>query len=479
MCRFHCRQRFGNSVELPAHHWTQASTGMCSQRICVAADQKISPRTKSFIDFLVKILLVLTRELKPAKNFSYNTKPRNLYVASSFGLCTALLRQREFPRDGFNGSPEFDAVKDAMNCIVLDSRSETNLARFEAAHQELLELRSRVSELEAGIGVQLKNGSVSRDVFCTTPLPSHNQRSIESDLTDENAESEIDPLHAQSTRSSCQHRFDAVTEDNSTHNVTLKLEEARALFEKMTESGDNLSNIMNGVNADSTVDADAARMELQKPALADALWAKLSPEAKTQPQGVVQYVLDGSTLLHRVPWPRGSQPTRKCATCIALMSLRNMEEKSWCLTDATPLPTCMELGKATALKKFVDVLYFREQANVFSSNSVVGDVVTTGEKALVSLAVSRETHNKDVSYTATEFPTAAAARYHSLRVYLQVKQWQGEDEEMSIEDWGWKVSGNQVRPVNNCTTCTTIPSAVDQMQLFVRLQHYEMHLPEE
>ena len=44
----------------------------------------------------------------------------------------------------------------------------------------------------------------------------------------------------------------------------------------------------------------------EKPALADALWAKLTPEAKTQPKGNVQYVLDGGALLHQVSWPRGS-----------------------------------------------------------------------------------------------------------------------------------------------------------------------------
>ena len=44
----------------------------------------------------------------------------------------------------------------------------------------------------------------------------------------------------------------------------------------------------------------------QKPALADALWAKLTPEAKTQPKGNVQYVLDRGALIHRVSWPRGS-----------------------------------------------------------------------------------------------------------------------------------------------------------------------------
>ena len=48
----------------------------------------------------------------------------------------------------------------------------------------------------------------------------------------------------------------------------------------------------------------------QKPALADALWTKLTPEAKTQPTENVQHVLDGGALVHPVPWPRGS-PTYK------------------------------------------------------------------------------------------------------------------------------------------------------------------------
>ena len=55
-------------------------------------------------------------------------------------------------------------------------------------------------------------------------------------------------------------------------------------------------------------------------------------------------------------------------------------------------------------------------------------------------------------------PTAAAARFHSLRVYLQVKQWQGEDAEMLIEDWEWKVNGNQVFPIS-----TDLPPAPDSL----------------
>jgi len=60
----------------------------------------------------------------------------------------------------------------------------------------------------------------------------------------------------------------------------------------------------------SLFDSPLTLRQPQKPALAEALWVKLSPEAKTQPKGNVQYVLDGGALLHRVPWPRGS-PTYK------------------------------------------------------------------------------------------------------------------------------------------------------------------------
>ena len=43
------------------------------------------------------------------------------------------------------------------------------------------------------------------------------------------------------------------------------------------------------------------------------------------------------------------------------------------------------VGKAAVLKKFENILSFKEQANVFSCHSAVSNVVTAGEKALVSL----------------------------------------------------------------------------------------------
>ena len=54
----------------------------------------------------------------------------------------------------------------------------------------------------------------------------------------------------------------------------------------------------------SLFDSSLLLLKPQKPALADAIWAKL-PSDHTGPKGDVQYVLDGGALLHRIPWPQG------------------------------------------------------------------------------------------------------------------------------------------------------------------------------
>ena len=46
-------------------------------------------------------------------------QPIKLFVVSSFGLCAALLRQRDLSPDGFVGSDKFIPVVDALNGITL------------------------------------------------------------------------------------------------------------------------------------------------------------------------------------------------------------------------------------------------------------------------------------------------------------------------------------------------------------------------
>ena len=135
--------------------------------------------------------------------------------------------------------------------------------------------------------------------------------------------------------------------------------------------------------------------------------------------------------------------------------------------------------KATALKKYVNSLHFREQAKVFNLHSTVDDIVAAGENALVSLYGGKPGEKLDslryqryCEKLATKSsqvqpqnlpPTSAAARYHSLKVYLQVKEWKGEDEGMSVKDWGWKVTDDQVLPM-----MTDLPAAPECLLRMVR-----------
>ena len=109
------------------------------------------------------------------------------------------------------------------------------------------------------------------------------------------------------------------------------------------------------------------------------------------------------------------------------------------------------IGKGTSLSKFKASGMFREQAKVFCSDSApTHDVIDVGEKALVLLyngmltdtldslrhkrfcekVASKTTHIKPQSLP----PTSAAAKYHSLRVYLQVQEWRGSDVELHPRD---------------------------------------------
>lgn len=121
MFRPPCLQVRGNSTELLAQRSTPKNICTSLQRICVVAGQNISPRTKFSVAFQAKFNSWKTRELKPATNKlnncsnSYSKNTRNLYVATSFGLCVTLLRQRDFPPNGFIGSSEFNSVRNATN----------------------------------------------------------------------------------------------------------------------------------------------------------------------------------------------------------------------------------------------------------------------------------------------------------------------------------------------------------------------------
>ena len=87
---------------------------------------------------------------------SFNMRPKNLLVASSFGLCTGLLQQQEIDPKGFVALPKFIPVVDAINGIALDDCGDApcNLGGKSLQANpdlEIQELQSRIMELEAEI----------------------------------------------------------------------------------------------------------------------------------------------------------------------------------------------------------------------------------------------------------------------------------------------------------------------------------------
>ena len=106
---------------------------------------------------------------------------------------------------------------------------------------------------------------------------------------------------------------------------------------------------------------------------------------------------------------------------------------------------------------------FQESSNVFSEESFAADqVVRAGEKAVLVLYggkpgtnLNRLRYQRFCEKTAAKTthlqaevlpPTSAAAKYHSLRVYLQVQEWKGCNT-LRPTDWGWKMVGGHLMPI--------------------------------
>lgn len=119
------------------------------------------------------------------------------------------------------------------------------------------------------------------------------------------------------------------------------------------------------------------------------------------------------------------------------------------------------LGKGLAVKEITNDK-FRRQAEIFNSvEATKEELVKAGEKAFVHLYGGRDEEGLDklryrkfceklkgTSHIQPQTlpPTFAASVYHSLRVYFQVMQWKGKQQNMNPEDWGWQLVDNQYLP---------------------------------
>lgn len=146
-------------------HWYVATKDLCGVRPNAFAKNEIFRR------FPDEIRSVPPADLKPAtRACSFHTRqPNNLYVVSTFGLCAALLRQREFPADEFVNSQEIIPVVDAVNRIALDCDvPDSNLG---GKSDELQKCQSRIAELEYEMSELMKNQEdLNSFVLSSSPL---------------------------------------------------------------------------------------------------------------------------------------------------------------------------------------------------------------------------------------------------------------------------------------------------------------------
>ena len=121
------------------------------------------------------------------------------------------------------------------------------------------------------------------------------------------------------------------------------------------------------------------------------------------------------------------------------------------------------IGKGIALKKVMNNDHFKEKAAVFmSENKSKKDVIKAVEEALVCLFGGLPYEGLDILRfgkflnkvsTGTSCvqvhklpPTADAARFHSLRVYLQSQTWIDKSDDLNAQEYGWFISDNKLLP---------------------------------
>ena len=121
------------------------------------------------------------------------------------------------------------------------------------------------------------------------------------------------------------------------------------------------------------------------------------------------------------------------------------------------------IGKPVALTKIQQATELPKIADIFmEENANRDDIVKAGEKALIllyngdlkdGLGVLRYKRFSDKVLKSSKYveahdlpPTAASAKFHSLRVYYQIQEWRDDAEELDPKDWGWEMVNDRLLP---------------------------------
>ena len=122
------------------------------------------------------------------------------------------------------------------------------------------------------------------------------------------------------------------------------------------------------------------------------------------------------------------------------------------------------MGKGIGLKKIQQSSDFLSLAQTFQKKNMSREtIMAAGEQAVLIIYNAKDERSLDeLRYTkfmekvavtlhqvvpSTLPPTSSSAKYHSLRVYLQVQQWIDPECDLSPEDWGWKLVDGRFSPI--------------------------------
>jgi len=153
----------------PGKHWYVLTSSLCGMKPNKFAKNEIFRR------FPEEIRSVAPADLKPAKPGCFFTMQPTKLLVSSFGLCAALLRQRDLSPDGFEGSANFIPVVDAVSGIALDDcEPPCSLGRksFDSNHgsHELQKPQSQITKLKSKIQELEKKNECVNSFISLSPL---------------------------------------------------------------------------------------------------------------------------------------------------------------------------------------------------------------------------------------------------------------------------------------------------------------------
>ena len=127
--------------------------------------------------------------------------------------------------------------------------------------------------------------------------------------------------------------------------------------------------------------------------------------------------------------------------------------------------SCLQgIGKGTGLKRLKSSSEVCKLGQIFMQSSAdPREIIEAGEKAIMILYHGKGDSSLDtmryskildlVSIKLNQVepsslpPTSSSAKYHSMRVYLQVQQWKDPQCDLKPEHWGWRKSKDVYIPI--------------------------------